>query len=371
MAWKVALALVCVVALVAAQGPEDADFVSGLPTYETQMLLDEAAHKKMVKASYQSNVKTIYFHLEEIIKKILAHKEKWTAKYNGDLANIAKGILKHKNIAKELEKKYIKAKGKAQGLKKLAGMKNKSWQKAKNRLKEKMNDAKKERKALKDLYLKGLTQKEGEICMIRRIQCMVAKFNGEEALQTKYCNACKDGKLTKSGKKDGASTSVGGAKIRLVKGPGSIGAGAKITIDGTCRKILPTGCCKGTQVGFDTRPQPVFNNGVKITKTDSKYRLIPGLAGGNTVSIQDCKTGKFVARDATKTRRNKTGFDLVMLKKPAAKSDASFELIKTKNGYSFVRQGRTIRHQNHWMKLSPMNAIQPAYDDDFVFSPAF
>ena len=40
-----------------------------------------AAHKKMVKASYQSNVKTIYFHLEEIIKKILAHKTKWTLKY--------------------------------------------------------------------------------------------------------------------------------------------------------------------------------------------------------------------------------------------------------------------------------------------------
>jgi hypothetical protein len=34
-----------------------------------------------VKASYQSNVKTIYTHLEEIIKKILAHKEAWTQKY--------------------------------------------------------------------------------------------------------------------------------------------------------------------------------------------------------------------------------------------------------------------------------------------------
>lgn len=51
----------------------------------TEMLLDEKAHQAAVKASYQSNVKTIYFHLEEIIEKILAHKQKWTAKYNGDL----------------------------------------------------------------------------------------------------------------------------------------------------------------------------------------------------------------------------------------------------------------------------------------------
>ena len=40
----------------------------------------QAAHKAAVKASYQTNVKTIYFHLEEIIKKIIAHKTKWTNK---------------------------------------------------------------------------------------------------------------------------------------------------------------------------------------------------------------------------------------------------------------------------------------------------
>merc|ERR1711998_632304 len=79
----------------------------------TQMLLDEKAHKAAVKASYQSNVKTIYFHLEEIIKKILAHKKKWTKKYNGDLMKIAKEILKHKNKAKKAMKKFAKAKGKA------------------------------------------------------------------------------------------------------------------------------------------------------------------------------------------------------------------------------------------------------------------
>ena len=44
------------------------------------------AHKAAVKASYQTNVKTIYFHLEEIIKKILAHKTKWTNKCPPPLA---------------------------------------------------------------------------------------------------------------------------------------------------------------------------------------------------------------------------------------------------------------------------------------------
>jgi len=158
----------------------------------TQMLLDEKTHKAAVKASYQTNVKTIYFHLEEIIKKILAHKTKWTNKYNGDLAKIAKEVLKHKNIAKGKEKKYMAAKGKAEAAKALAKTKNKSWQKAKNKLKQKIKDAKKQKKALKGLYLKGLKQKAGEICMIRKIECMVAKFNGEATLQAKYCGACKE-----------------------------------------------------------------------------------------------------------------------------------------------------------------------------------
>jgi len=162
-----------------------------------QMLLDEAAHKAAVKQSYQTNVKTIYFHLEEIIKKILAHKTKWTNKYNGDLGKIAAEVLKHKNKAKAKEKKYVAAKGKAEAAKALAKTKNKSWQKAKNKLKQKIKDAKKAKKALKDLYLKGLRQKAGEICMIRKIQCMVAKFNGEAALQTKYCGVCADDKKAK------------------------------------------------------------------------------------------------------------------------------------------------------------------------------
>ena len=35
-------------------------------------------------------------------------------------------------------------------------------------------------------------QQAGEICMIRKIECMVATFNGEEALKAKYCADCTD-----------------------------------------------------------------------------------------------------------------------------------------------------------------------------------
>jgi hypothetical protein len=185
----------------------------------TQMLLDEKAHKAAVKASYQSNVKTIYFHLEEIIKKILAHKQKWTAKYNGDLGKIAKEVLKHKNNAKAAEKKYVEAKGKASAAKKLSDLKNKSWQKAKNKLKQKINDAKKAKGLLKALYLKGLKQKAGEICMIRKIQCMVAKFNGEAKLQQKYCGVCSDDKKAKMIQKwvDSAGKPAPAAKPQKLK----------------------------------------------------------------------------------------------------------------------------------------------------------
>jgi hypothetical protein len=196
-------------------------------TVTTQILLDQKAHNAMVKASYQSNVKTIYFHLEEIIKKILAHKQKWTSKYNGDLGKIAKEVNKHRTKEKAAMKKYISAKGKASGAKKLSDLKNKSWQKAKNKLKQKINDAKKAKKALKGLYVKGLKQKAGEICMIRKIQCMVAKFNGEAKLQKKYCGVCTDDKkakmiekwVTASGKAatKPANVQMLGAVGRLVK----------------------------------------------------------------------------------------------------------------------------------------------------------
>lgn len=159
---------------------------------ETQILLDEKSHKAAVKASYQSNVKTIYFHLEEIINKILAHKTKWTSKYNGDLAKIAQGLVKHQANVKDKMEKYIDAKGKKGAADKLAALKGKSYNKAKAKLEAKKADADKERKALKGLYVKGLKQKEGEICMIRKIQCMVAKFNGEASLQKKYCGACEE-----------------------------------------------------------------------------------------------------------------------------------------------------------------------------------
>ena len=36
------------------------------------------------------------------------------------------------------------------------------------------------------------TQQMGEICMIRKIECMVATFNGEADLEAQYCEACTD-----------------------------------------------------------------------------------------------------------------------------------------------------------------------------------
>ena len=50
-----------------------------------------------------------------------------------------------------------------------------------------------QRAYLKKMYLAGLEQKAGEICMIRRIQCTVAKFNKDTHL--KCGGACVDGGL--------------------------------------------------------------------------------------------------------------------------------------------------------------------------------
>jgi hypothetical protein len=40
-----------------------------------------------------------------------------------------------------------------------------------------------QKRALKKMYVAGLAQKTGEICMIRRIQCKVAKFNKDSHLK--------------------------------------------------------------------------------------------------------------------------------------------------------------------------------------------
>ena len=77
--------------------------------------------------------------------------------------------------------------------KSLATTEHKSFLKAKAKLKAKVKDAKKEKAALRGLYAKRLKQKAGEICMIRKIQCMVAKFNGEAELQKRYCGVCTEG----------------------------------------------------------------------------------------------------------------------------------------------------------------------------------
>merc|ERR1712199_119122 len=98
---------------------------------------------------------------------------------------IAKEALKHKKKAKKKAKKYAKAKGKSAAAKAMAKSKHKSFLKAKAKLKQKMKDATESQKVLKGLYIKGLKNKAGEICMIRKIQCMVAKFNGQPKLQKK------------------------------------------------------------------------------------------------------------------------------------------------------------------------------------------
>jgi len=248
---------------------------------QTQMLLDEAAHKKAVKASYQTNVKTIYFHLEEIIKKILAHKTKWTNKYNGDLAKIAKEVLKHKNIAKNKEKKYTAAKGKAEAAKALAKTKNKSWQKAKNKLKQKINDAKKQKKALKGLYLKGLRQKAGEICMIRKIECMVAKFNGEAALQAKYCAACTDDTKAKT-----VQTWVdsAGKAVKPAAGPA---AGKPTKLTGTATQSS-TGWSGPASKGIDGNTNTQYSGG-SCTHTYNKPKEWWKLAFGKTRTVTKVK----------------------------------------------------------------------------------
>ncbi len=75
--------------MVATSATEQLSEVS--PKFEMLTELSEDDHTTMltadVKASYQSNVKTIYTHLEEIIKKILAHKKAWTEKYPHRPAN--------------------------------------------------------------------------------------------------------------------------------------------------------------------------------------------------------------------------------------------------------------------------------------------
>lgn len=171
-----------------------AELESALPT----MLLNHEEHKKQVKASYQGNVKTIYFHLEEIIRKIVAHKTKWTKKYKGDLTKIQSEVDKHKGVSKSKKGKFISETAKRSSAKATYRDRKKSWGKAKNRLKQKMRDAKKMRKALKALYLKGLKQKKGEICMIRRIECMVAKFNKDAKLKARYCGKCSGRSIHKS-----------------------------------------------------------------------------------------------------------------------------------------------------------------------------
>jgi len=117
-----------------------------------------ASTKDAVKESYQDNVKTIYTHLEEIIKKILGHKKAWTQKYNDDLLVIANQVLKHKNAEKEARDKAFEAKGKFKEAEEKADYAGKKWTVAKDLLSQKQTDATKMRKEIKELYVSGLKQ---------------------------------------------------------------------------------------------------------------------------------------------------------------------------------------------------------------------
>lgn len=141
----------------------------------------------------------------------------------------------------------------------------------------------------------------------------------------------------------------------------SVQGGATFALDNQCREIRPTVCCGGTKIGIQS------NRG-KIVRGNFKMRLVPGLDGGaNSVSIQDCSTGKFLRH---------AGFIIHFHSRQSSdlfKKDASFTLVSSgASAYSFRSVNypdRTLRHQGYWMKLSPSASMAPAYDDDWTFSP--
>ncbi len=99
-------------------------------------------------------------------------------------------MLKHKNGEKAAREKAFDAKGAYKAAEDKSQYADKAWTVAKDLLKQKVVDAKKMRKEIKSMYISGLKQKNGEICMLRKIECMVAKFNNEKDNEAKYCKTC-------------------------------------------------------------------------------------------------------------------------------------------------------------------------------------
>jgi hypothetical protein len=146
------------------------------PTQE-ESLLDLAAAQKARHASYQSNVGTVYKHLNEIIRKILVHKKAWSVKYESDLKRVAKELAEKVKKERAARSGKDKADNALAVAKAEASRKDKAWIKANSQYKQKKIDAAREKADLNSVFKKGNGMKAGEIEMIVRIRCMLSTFN--------------------------------------------------------------------------------------------------------------------------------------------------------------------------------------------------
>jgi hypothetical protein len=165
----IALAVVCLVSSAVAYASDDSE--------GEQSLLDIASANKARRASYQSNVGTVYKHLNEIIRKILVHKKAWAVKYQNDLKRVAKELADKVAAERKARSGKNKAAAALAVAKAEANRKGNAWLKASAALKTKKADAIKEKHDLGVLFKKGNGLKAGEIAMIVKLRCMLSKFN--------------------------------------------------------------------------------------------------------------------------------------------------------------------------------------------------
>merc|ERR1711871_110162 len=139
--------------------------------------------------------------------------------------------------------------------------------------------------------------------------------------------------------------------------------GPKIVLDGVCRKILPTVCCGGTQLG------EISGRG-KMMHTSATFRIVKGLWGSGTISLQNCQTGNYYRHAGFTIYGHSSG---AVHGSTLGKRDSSWYLVNGQHGgLSFKSENypdRTLRHQNYWLYLHPTRGMHPNYDDDFKFSP--
>jgi hypothetical protein len=140
-------------------------------------LLDRSAADAARKASYQGNVGTVYDHLQQIIDKILWHKDAWEKSYKGDLTRVANEVAAAVKVERDASKASDEEAGKAAAAAAIAASKKNIWVAKAAAMTAKKADAEEEKKALKALFEKGNAQKGGEIEMIKKIRCMMSAFN--------------------------------------------------------------------------------------------------------------------------------------------------------------------------------------------------